>query len=148
MSRTEDLFKPIESHEFAAVVNLASDLRTFIRAIGSDPSVQALAGELSVGGVRTAVYDRILALVNDMGEEGYEHPWDSALAAYLWLLANKDAARAKAAALRISEAPQCWWAAKVAKEIPATDKGNAHEPPPVPPSQPPADTGGAEITSR
>jgi hypothetical protein len=148
MSRIEDLFKVIESHEFAAIMNLASDLKTFVRALGADASVQALAREMSVAGARAAVHDRILALVKDVGEEGYEHPWDSALAAYLWLLAERDAAQAKASALRISETPQCWWAAKVAEKIIATDKGNGPEPFPGTPVQPPADTGGAEVPRR
>jgi hypothetical protein len=117
MSRVESLFKVLESPEFAAVVNLASDWKTFARIPGSEHSVQDLAGEMSDAGVRAAVCERIFALVADHGEEGCEHSWDAALAAYLWLLAAKDAPLARSAAAKIAEAPRCWWAGKAAEAV-------------------------------
>jgi hypothetical protein len=117
MSRVESLFKVIESHEFAAIVNLASDWKTFARILGSEKAVQDLAGEMSDAGVWEAVCERVLALVPDHGEEGCEHPRDAALAAYLWLLAAKDAPLARSAAAKIAEAPRCWWARKAAERV-------------------------------
>jgi hypothetical protein len=120
MNRVESLFKTLESPEFAAIVNLASDWKTFARILGSEKSAQDLAGEMSDASVRGAVCARIFALVADHGEEGFEHPWDSALAAYLWLLAAKDEPLARSAAAKIAEAPRCWWARKAAEGVLST----------------------------
>jgi hypothetical protein len=117
VNRLESLFKALESPEFAALVNRASDWKTFARILGSEKAARDLAGEMSDAEVRGAVCARMLALVANPGEEGADHPWDSALAAYLWLLANKDAPLARSAAATVAEAPRCWWARKVADRV-------------------------------
>jgi hypothetical protein len=116
MSRIEELFKILESHEFSAMVNLASDFRTFIRILGAQSAVQSLCEEMRNPDVRTAVHERALSLVQDEGEAGYEHPWDSALAAYLWLLCSTDAELATILAGKIAPSRGCWWARKMADE--------------------------------
>jgi hypothetical protein len=121
MSKLEDLFQTIESHEFSATVNLASNFRTFLHILGSEQPVQSLARQLDDPAAREAVYSRVFALLKDQGEEAYEHPWDSALAAYLWLLAEHDRDLAKAAAAKVLEAPRCWWARKMAEQILTSD---------------------------
>jgi hypothetical protein len=122
MSKTEQLFQTIESHEFAATVNLASDFKTFVRILESEKPVQELAREIQSTKEREAVWARIRTLVQDQGEEGYEHPWDAALAAYLWLLANTDARLANLAAATIAAAPRCWWARNMAEAILSPDR--------------------------
>jgi hypothetical protein len=107
LSQKENLFKAIESHEFAAVVNLASDWKTFARIVGSEKAIQDLAGELGDAGVRAAVSERIRTLVKDPGDAGCERPWDAALAAYLWLLSARDEPLARIAAEEIAAAPRC-----------------------------------------
>jgi hypothetical protein len=117
MSQVDELFRTIESHDFSAIVNLASDFRTFLRILAAEKPVQDLAQQMRDPGGCEAVSQRILALAKDQGEEGLEHPWDSALAAYLWILANHGTQRAKVVAATISETPRCWWAAKVAAQV-------------------------------
>jgi hypothetical protein len=124
MSRAETLFPTIESHEFAATVNLASDFKTLVRILQAEQPVQALAGSLQDPNEREAVGARVLALVKDEGGEGYEHPQDAALAAYLWLLAGRDARLASVAAAAVAKAPRCWWARKMAEEVLAGDRGD------------------------
>jgi hypothetical protein len=94
MKNLDDLFQTIESHEFSALVNLASSFKTFLGILSAESPMKELAQQMHRPEVRTAVGERALALVTDVGEGGYEHPWDSALAAYLWLLADADAALA------------------------------------------------------
>ncbi len=67
--------------------------------------------------MRTAVRERALALVKDEGKEGYEHPWDCAIAAYIWLLARSDAEQAVVVAANIATARGCWWAKKFSDEL-------------------------------
>jgi hypothetical protein len=136
MSRVEDLLKAIESHEFAAVLNLASDLRTFLRILGSEKAVQDLAAAMGKGEVRGAVAERILTLLKRPGDEGNEHPRDSALAAYLSLLSSTDTRLAKQVAEQIAAVPRCWWARKIAEGLLAGENeggpGQAVRPPPSP----------------
>jgi hypothetical protein len=147
MNRIEELFEAIESQEFAAVVNLASDLRTFLRILSSEKAVEALAARMGEPGAGASVSQRITFLTHDTGNEGQEHPWDPALATYLWLLGKTDPALAKAAAEKIAGTPRCWWAAKLAQSIlsPGTDSPPA---PAVPPSSPAPDGRGVEARSR
>ena len=117
MNGLEQLFRVIESHEFSAAANVASNFKTFIRALRSDSTVEQLGALLRDAPARVKVCDRALALADDTGEEGYEHPWDTALATYLWLLAGQDAALASVAAAKIVAAPRCWWAKKMAEVV-------------------------------
>lgn len=70
----EALFKPLESPEFSAVVNLASDWKTLARILGSENAVQQLAGEMGDAGARAAVRERVLTLVKDEGWRGASIP--------------------------------------------------------------------------
>ena len=121
MNQLDELFKAIESHEFSAIVNLASDVKTFERILSSEIPLRELTQQMRNAEVRTAAYQRALALVADRGEEGHEHRWDSALAAYLWLLADTDVSLARLVATRVAAAPGCWWARKMAAKVLAPD---------------------------
>ena len=50
-------------------------------------------------------------------DTAYENPWDTALAAYLWLLNATEAQRAALAATRVRDCPHCWWAKQVAEQV-------------------------------
>jgi hypothetical protein len=122
MSKTDELFGIIESPEFSATLNLASDFATFVGILGSEKAVCDLGDLMRDEAGRLAVCQRTLALAADEGQEGYEHPWDSALAAYLWLLADKDSQLANLAATRIAESPRCWWARKMSEVVRSAEK--------------------------
>src|SRR5262249_17772083 len=126
----------IEAPRFSAIVNLASDLRTFLRIVGAQPEIHVLAREMNTEGVRAAVLERIRALVAVPSEEGQEHPSDAALAAYLWLLANLEKQPADSAAALIVTGQQFWWARKVAQTIrggtPVAQDGAVPLPSPTP----------------
>src|SRR5262245_3446382 len=100
----------IEGHTFSAMVNLASDLRTFLRILASQPEVQALAAGVESDRVMLDVFTRVVELAASPAEEGCEHPADSALAAYLWLLSAKDPEYSDIVAEAILGCGRCWWA--------------------------------------
>ncbi|MCI0459535.1 MAG: hypothetical protein L0Z62_21510 [Gemmataceae bacterium] len=112
-----EAMEQIESPRFSALVNLASNLRTFLRIVADQPEVQALALAMLTPEGIAAVVGRFTALVAQPGEEGYEHPGDAALAAYLWLLGQRDPEQAERAAVALAGAGRCWWARKVAESV-------------------------------
>src|SRR5947209_1276807 len=97
----QDLFQNIESHRFSALVNVANNFRTFVRAFASVPEVQQLTQAMQSPEVRAQIYERALELAREEGQEGQEHPGDAALATYLWLLSTMDENLAKVAAAEI-----------------------------------------------
>jgi hypothetical protein len=121
MTSTEELFSGIESHRFAALVNVASNLKTFLRALDAQPEARQLSAAIASSEVRSAVLARVIELTGKDFDQGYENPWDSALAADLWLLSRADPEMAAAAAARVRGCSRSWWANKVAeKALPAT----------------------------
>jgi hypothetical protein len=117
MNPANSLFAAIESHEFSAAVNLASDFKTFLRILNSEQPVQDLSAQMTDPEVRAAVFQRALALVKDQSPAGIEHPWDSALAVYLSLLQGADPKLAGIAANAVAQTASCWWARKMAERI-------------------------------
>lgn len=107
----------IEGHVFAAIDNLASDFPTFLRILATQPEMGALAEEMECERVRLDVLARVVELAATPAEDGYEHPADSALAAYLWLLSGKDCADAESAVETILKCKSCWWARKMAEYV-------------------------------
>jgi hypothetical protein len=112
-----EALEKIEGDAFAAVVNLASDFRTFLRILASQPESEALASALGSEAVAQQVFARVLELTQGPVDETYEHPADAALAAYLWLLNGVDGQRSRAGAEAVLQARQCWWARQVAWSI-------------------------------
>jgi hypothetical protein len=117
MNTLDELLQAVESDRFSALVNLASSYKLFVRALSAQPEVGQLAQVMQATEAKKAVADRALTLVGVAAEAGREHPGDSALAAYLWLLNRADRGLAILAAERVAEVPGCWWARKVAEEV-------------------------------
>ena len=117
MNDLQNIFAEIESHGFSAQVNVASNYKTFCRALGGQPEVQRLAALMKLNENQQLVFQRVLELSARPSDQEFENPWDSALAAYIWLLASTDQALAKMAAAKIIESHGYWWAKKVADEV-------------------------------
>jgi hypothetical protein len=125
MIAPEELFQGIESDRFAALVNVASNLKTFLRALDAQPEVRQPAAAMGSAEVRSSVLGRVIELTERATDPNYEHPGDSALAAYLWLLGKIAPELASVAVAKVEECPRCWWAKKVAAAIkPAQSDGN------------------------
>jgi hypothetical protein len=126
MNATEAMER-IEGHAFSAMVNLASDVSTFLRILTSQPEVRALADEMKSERVTLDVFTRVGELAASPVEEGYEHPADSALAAYLWLLSARDDDYSARAAETVLECKQCWWARKVVEYVRGQKRPKKHQ---------------------
>lgn len=117
MNTLDELFQALESDRFSALVNLASSYKLLLRALAAQPEVGLLGQAMQTAEAKKAVCDRAVALAGAAGEPGREHPGDSALAAYLWVLNRADRPLAAVAAERVAKVPGCWWARKVAEEV-------------------------------
>jgi hypothetical protein len=116
MNATEAMER-IEGDAFSAMVNLASDFPTFLRSLTSQPEVRALGDEMKSERVALDVFARLSELAASPVEEEYEHPADSALAAFLWLLSANNEDYATRAVETVLECKQCWWARKMAEHV-------------------------------
>ena len=112
-----EVLKEIEGHQFAARLNVASDIGTFCKAARREEVVRKLFRGLASSGVRWRVLLRTHELARQRIDLRYENPWDTAFAVYLWLMSVKDRQLAEMMAGAVSQAPQCWWAARMAREV-------------------------------
>jgi|SRR5579884_1546282 len=113
----KEAMERIEGHSFSAMVNLASDFPTFLRILTSQHEVRALADEMKSERVTLDVFARVGELAAKPLEEEYEHPADSALATYLWLLNARNGDYFEKAAETVLGCKQCWWARKMAEYV-------------------------------
>jgi len=126
MNATEAMER-IEGHAFSAMVNLASDFPTFLRILTSQPEIGALSDEMKSEQATLDVFARVGELAASPTEEEYEHPADSALAAYLWLLSTRNGDYSARAAKTVLECKQCWWARKMAEHVQGQKKPEQHQ---------------------
>jgi hypothetical protein len=107
----------VESPQFYAFVNVANNLKTFVRALTMHPAVQHLWRQIDDPRVGSAIFSRTIQIANQPAPTGSEHPLDAALAAYLYLLAACDQEVALIAANNVVDHGQLWWARKIAQGI-------------------------------
>lgn len=107
----------IESHEMAARLNVASNLRVAVEFIRTHPIVRKLAKELKNPGVAEHILRRVFELTDQAIDVRYENPNDVALMIYTWVLYRYDPLLASMASAAISQVPNLWWASKVATQI-------------------------------
>lgn len=107
----------IESRQFSSRLNLASDLTTFLSAAGDEEAVSSLAGQLQYQETVVQIFREVLELSRRSVDARYRHPWDTALAIYLWLLSRGEPAIAALAAEVVAQTAQCWWASRFASSI-------------------------------
>jgi hypothetical protein len=108
----------IEGHPFAALVNLASNQKTFLRIAAQQPEVEALSRAMTdEPAVLTEVGQRALALAAGRAEGECESEGDAALATYLWLLSKHRRNLAETAAGSVRAWQQFFWARKLAADL-------------------------------
>jgi len=110
----------IESAEFAARVNLASDTRSLVSAFFAEPAVGSLADRIrGDDGPSHAAFlsARVAKLATQATDVRFEHPSDAALAAYLWLLSLSFPKAARVAAANVLSLPNLWWGKKIAEHM-------------------------------
>jgi len=109
--------RQVESHEFAARINVASDFKTFLRAAWSEEATQFLIESLDSADCQYRLLRRIAELSGASADIRYENPWDIAMAVYLWLLHHGKPILAQLAAENVSRAHRTWWAEKMARHV-------------------------------
>lgn len=112
----------IEGQRFAALTNLASNLKTFLRIAAQQSEVEALSRALTQEpAVLAEVLQRALALAAARAEGERESEGDAALATYLWLLSNHRRDLAETAASSVRAWRQFFWARRVAEDLHLAD---------------------------
>ncbi len=113
----DDLLATIESTAFSVELNVVSDLRTFLWAMEQQETVRSLTDLLQSKEWQEKVTERIAHLCEQPVDPNCENVADTALAIYLWLLDKHDQVLAHRCGEKVLEAPKCWWAWRVAREI-------------------------------
>lgn len=112
-----DLYKYFESDVFSAMLNVASGFHTLKTGLEIDPNFDRLIDEMDEWENQLELYDRIQELLPINGLNGCEHPYDMALTAYLCALSRYNMPLAILCSRNVHDTPQCFWAAKMAKEL-------------------------------
>ncbi len=123
----QEAMAQIESSEFDANLNVVSGMSAFFRAADKEPAVrEAYRCLRESGDLREEALDRIYDLAELEVDPRYENPNDTALAVLLWLSYFAFPDDVDIAVDYVSGAPQCWYAAKLARQlaIPPQAKGD------------------------
>lgn len=107
------MFEAIESLRYSARVNLASNVKTFIRLVLNQPEYISLSAAVVDRSDRVQVVDRIRFLASQPYERMHENPHDSAVASYAQLLCYKDEDMARETISAILHQDGWWWTLKV-----------------------------------
>ncbi|MFH0989119.1 MAG: hypothetical protein V1799_03785 [bacterium] len=103
----------IESHEFSARLRVASDFLTFIKGAQTEECVQYLSLQLKDNRIQRYIFSRFLNLSQQSIDLRYEHPFDTPLTIYLWLMNDNNQEYVKIMAETILNTPNCWWSKKL-----------------------------------
>jgi len=109
--------RQIESDSMAIRLNVASGLKTFMRAIQGERAVYELRQMLVAKETQEHVLSRLIELSGQRIDRRYENPWDTALTIYLWLISSVDQNLLALSADIVAQAPQCWWAQKLSRQL-------------------------------
>jgi hypothetical protein len=114
---TQQVMQVIEQLEFSAYLNVASSYKVLVRLLESHDAVNELRGMMARDEVPVQILCRLRHLARAEQEVGLQHPWDAAMAAYMWLLSkNSEGLAVEAAVLILNKCHHCWWARKVAQQ--------------------------------
>jgi hypothetical protein len=116
--KRSDLFEQIESQRFAAYMNLASGFSVFQLALRENEALAQLAVVLVQSPQDAqAVLQRLLDLLKANEQPEYAHPYDAAIAGYLYVISRADPSLAKRAIEGVLATPQLWWARRLAQQL-------------------------------
>lgn len=114
----DTLFDQIEGIQFSAFMNVASGFRVFQAMLAEDETEGSLVRHLQKHPEdRRKVFERLTALLDANDQPEYAHPYDAALAGYLYALNMTDPILAIWAARFVLKTPKLWWAKKLAGQI-------------------------------
>ena len=114
----QEVLNGILSSEFDATLNVVSSTNGFFRAVGEHPTVrEAYRQMLESGELREDAIGHIFDLASKEIDPRFENPHDTALAVLLWLTTFAANDNVQVAAVYVDQAPQCWYAKKLAQRI-------------------------------
>jgi hypothetical protein len=112
------LLDQLETHEFAARVNVASDPRTALTIAQADPVTQELLASVQKAPAsQSTLLERIAFLAKQEIDPRFMSPWDTALLALISIVQTVAPFAAGYAARLALRAPNTFWAAKFAMEV-------------------------------
>ena len=106
-----------ESHEVAAIANLASGVGTLLTTIQRLPSTKTLLEDPNVFANSNLILARVIEITRQETDPRYASPWDISLTTYLWVLMVINPALAKVAADLVVQTPRTWWADRLARFV-------------------------------
>ncbi len=114
-------FEEIESVKFSAVMNAASGFRNFHNALAEDDTVRAIIFHMRQNPHDSSnVITRFLDLLDKNDNPEFAHPYDAALAGYLYILKDVSPQRALYVARHALKNQQLWWTKKLAEQVQRT----------------------------
>ena len=114
----ENVLDEIQSPKFDAALNVVSSTNGFFHEVGKHPTVREAYRQMHDSGeVREDAIGRIYDLSRREIDFRYENPHDTELAVLLWLMNYAANDNVQVAAAYVDQAPQCWYAKKLAQRI-------------------------------
>src|SRR4051812_29500440 len=107
MTNKEALIQ-IESVQFIVEINIASGLQVFLRAMDGTECIQTLLN--SEDNVAEDILHRVRYLCALRIDLAFEHPADTVLAAYYWVIRKRYPEFKETIAQEIEKCKNCWWA--------------------------------------
>jgi hypothetical protein len=120
MTELRELFDKIESHRFAAMVDMASDLKTFRCVADAQPEFQELLERLRDRAAADAACARAQRLAMTPRDPSYRHPHDAAVATYILALIFWQEELAREAGAYVARTDGWWWADQMLGELGVT----------------------------
>ena len=105
----------LESFEFDATLNIASSLKVAVSVLEQDENVQKLINETD-SFLQAEIALTLLEVLKD-NDVNFQHPHDSRMAAYLYILSQTNRALAIVCAIQIYQGLNCFWSRKFAEGL-------------------------------
>ena len=102
-------FKDIESIDFTARVNIASDLRTFMSAVAAEESVKLVLDDMHQDANIDYVIKRMQYFRDSDFDEDYANPRDTAMAVYGWLIVQAKPELTQLINTLLQSLRNTWW---------------------------------------
>jgi hypothetical protein len=112
----DEIFQIIESTAFEARLGIASGFTLFEKILKDEPAIQVLL-EVPAEKIHF-VHSRLLSLVvKEYNNRIYSNPYDTAMAAYLWVLSKRDPKLARDVIEYILPMRDLWWSMLLTKHL-------------------------------
>ena len=109
----DEILQTIESAYFTTAIGVVSTPAQFHRAIGNDPTVRALLGQLEHPEKRRVLFARVADMLKAAADPQYAHPLDIPIAIYIRALDITEPDLARMLAFAARRLTNLWWARDV-----------------------------------